>query len=447
MKHRILTFTLGWICTLAMWAQAPAWVTTHPTSTEEYIGVGSAPLSDAEHVKKATQNALADIANQIALKIDNQSFLHVVDVDGKSRELFEDKIQTNLTTWMEGQELTDSYQSGDTYYVRYSLNKDVYARNAEKRRTQVTQQGLSYLNNGRAAEASLNLPQAMQLYAKGLEAVEAWTFMDLTARQDGALINVPAELYAAYLGVFSGMVITTNVTQVQGETFKPVSAPIAGCLSKDGTPLPNVMLKAVFASGSGAITSATKTDYNGTAEFYITNITSKDAVQEIVISIDDEFFNELPKAYRTLIMRQALPSAKITVSVKPSGNTAYIYINEDHDIEGLERAITTTLGNNHFKVTENPDAANIFIDFSSKMAMGPEVTGGTYNLNTNLCTLVMKIYNNATEELLLTYSVNNLKVLTPVHMSAEETYGACIREIMKRVNRELPTRLKKINLN
>ena len=447
MKHRILTFTLGWICTLAMWAQAPAWVTTHPTSTEESIGVGSAPLSDAEHVKKATQNALADIANQIALKIDNQSFLHVVDVDGKSRELFEDKIQTNLTTWMEGQELTDSYQSGDTYYVCYSLNKEVYARNAEKRRQQVTQQGLSFLNNGLAAEAALNLPQAMQLYAKGLEAVEGWTFMDLTARQDGALINVPAELYAAYLSVFSGMVITTNVTQVEGEAFKAVSTPIAGCLSKDGTPLPNIMLKATFATGSGAITSATKTDFNGTAEFYITNITAKDAVQEVVISIDDKFFDELPKAYRTLIMRQALPSAKVTISVKPSANTAYIYINEQHDIEGLERAITTTLGNNHFKVTENPDAANIFIDFSTKMEMGPEVTGGTYNLNTNLCTMVMKIYNNATEELLLTYSVNSIKVLTPVHMSAEETYGACIREIMKRVNRELPNRLKKMNIN
>lgn len=447
MKHRILTFTLGWICTLAMWAQAPAWVTTHPTSTEEYIGVGSAPLSDAEHVKKATQNALADIANQIALKIDNQSFLHVVDVDGKSRELFEDKIQTNLTTWMEGQELTDSYQSGDTYYVCYSLNKEVYARNAEKRRQQVTQQGLSFLNNGLAAEAALNLPQAMQLYAKGLEAVEGWTFMDLTARQDGALINVPAELYAAYLSVFSGMVITTNVSQVEGEAFKAVSTPIAGCLSKDGTPLPNIMLKAAFATGSGAITSATKTDFNGTAEFYITNITAKDAVQEVVISIDDKFFDELPKAYRTLIMRQALPSAKVTISVKPSANTAYIYINEQHDIEGLERAITTTLGNNHFKVTENPDAANIFIDFSTKMEMGPEVTGGTYNLNTNLCTMVMKIYNNATEELLLTYSVNSIKVLTPVHMSAEETYGACIREIMKRVNRELPNRLKKMNIN
>lgn len=447
MKNRILTLTLSWLCAFTMWAQVPAWVTTHPTSAEAYIGVGSAPVSDAEHIKKATQNALADIANQIALKVDNQSFLHVVDVDGKSRELFEDKIQTNLTTWLEGQELTDSYQSGDTYYVCYSLNKEVYAKNAEKRRSQVAQQGLTYLINGLAAESSLNLPQALQLYAKGLEAVEAWTFMDLTARYDDADVNVPAELYSAYLNVFSGMVITTNVAQVEGEAFKAVQTPIAGCLSKNGEPLPNIMLKAAFVTGSGALTSATKTDVNGTAEFYITNITAKDAVQEVAISIDDQFFNELPKAYRTLILRQSLPSAKITVAVKPTGNLAYIHINEQHDIEGLDRAIVTALGNNHFKVSENPDAANIFIDFTSTLAMGPEVTGGTYNLNTNLCTMVMKFYNNATEELLLTYSVNNLKVLTPVHMSAEETYSACIREIMKRVNRELPTRLKKMNLN
>lgn len=445
MKHRIISLTLGLLCAaFTVWAQTPAWVTTHPTSDDAYIGVGAAPISDADHVKKATQQALADIAAQIALKVDNQSFLHTVDVDGKSRELFEDKIQTNLTTWLEGQELKDSYRSAETYYVCYSLNKEVYAQNAEKRRQQVTQQGLTYLKNGRAAEESLDLIQAIQLYAKGLETVEAWTFMDLTANGN---VNVPAALYSAYLNVFSGMVITTNVTQVEGEAFKAVKSPIAGCLSRNGDPLPNIALKATFATGSGATTSATKTDFNGTAEFYITNITSKDAVQEVIISIDDQFFNTLPQAYRTLIMRQSLPAAKVTVTVKPSSNMAYIYVNEQHDIEGLERAITTTLGNNHFKVTENPDAANVFIDFSTKMDLGPEVTGGTYNLNTNLCTMVLKFYNNATEELLLTYSVSNLKVLTPVHMSAEETYAACVREIMKRVNRELPSRLKKITLN
>ena len=124
MKHRIISLTLGWLCAaLTVWAQTPAWVMTHPTSDDAYIGIGAAPLSDADHVKKATQLALSDIAAQIALKVDNQSFLHTVDVDGKSRELFEDKIQTNLTTWLEGQELKDSYSSADTYYVCYSLNK------------------------------------------------------------------------------------------------------------------------------------------------------------------------------------------------------------------------------------------------------------------------------------------------------------------------------------
>ena len=68
MKHRIISLTLGWLCAaLTVWAQTPAWVMTHPTSDDAYIGIGAAPLSDADHVKKATQLALSDIAAQIAL--------------------------------------------------------------------------------------------------------------------------------------------------------------------------------------------------------------------------------------------------------------------------------------------------------------------------------------------------------------------------------------------
>lgn len=448
MRKRFLTLVFSLLSsTSLLLAQVPEWVTTHPAPADAYVGVGVAKLSDANHVKKATQAALADIASQISARIDQQSFFNVVDVDGKSRELFEEKIQTQLTAWLEGQELIGSYASKDSYYVCYSLSKETYAQNAEKRRSEVAATGLSYLRNGWAAEEGMNLALAAQLYAKGLEEVEAWTFMNLTATHDDALINVPSELYAAYLNVFSGMAMTTNVTQVQAEPFKAVKSPLAACLSKNGVPIPNMPLKAEFISGGGALTSGVSTDADGTAEFYITNVTSKDAVQEVQISLSDNFMKHLPKAYRELVANQALPMAKITVALQQAGKTAYIYVGEQHDIEGLERALLTTLGNNHFSVTEDPDGADLFVDITTKLDLGPEVTGGTYNLNTNLCTLVMKIYNNATEALLLTYSVNNLKVLTPTHMSAEETLSACVREVMKRVNRELPSRLKKMNIN
>lgn len=435
----LLLILLGFV---PIMAQTPAWVNTHPVSDKEYIGIGMASLSDADYMKKATQNALADIASQISIKLENNSFLHTVDVDGKARDMFEDKIQSSMAAWLEGQELKETYQSDKSYYVCYSLNKNVYARKAEERRKKAVQVGMDYLQKGQDAEDAMNLAQAVQLYAKGLEAVETWAFMDLTS--DG--VNVPVELYHAYVNVFGNMAITTNVVQVEGEAFKAIPSPVAGCLSKDGNVVPNVKLKANFVTGAGAVSEPMETDHTGTAEFYVTNITSKEKVQELRISIDDSFMNALPKSYRQLLQNQVWPSAKITITLKSAPLTAYMHVNDEHDLEGLEQRIGSLLTNNHFAMTEDPDVSQIFVDISSKLDMGSVVTGGMYDLNTCYCTLVVKIYNNQTEQLLLDYSVNQVKVLSPVHKNAEETVAMCIREVMKRVNRELPNRLKKLNL-
>ena len=428
-------------------AQVPEWATTHPVSNDEYIGIGVAPLSDTDYIKKATQNALADISSQIAIKIENDSFLHLIDVDGKSRDMFEDKIKSSLAAWIEGQELKDSYKSNDKYYVYYTLNKKTYAKNAEKRRSQTINAGLDYLRKGQEAENAMNLAQAVQLYAKGLEIVEPWTFMNLTFNDYGQSVNIPAELYNAYLNVFSNMAITTNVVTIEGEAFKPISSPIAGCLSKNGVAVPNVKLVAEFVSGAGAVSNAIETDHTGTAEFYVTNITSKDNIQELRISIDKSFIKGLPSAYQQLFKNVALPSAKVTIQLKSSPILAYIYMNDDNDLDGIDKHIRNLLVNNHFSVTEEPDEAQLFIDVTSKMDIGNTVSGGSYDMNVCYCTLTLKIYNNKTQQLLVEYTADRVKVLSPIHKSADTTMAMCIREVMRKVNRELPQRLNKLNLN
>ena len=75
-----------------------------------------------------------------------------------------------------------------------------------------------------------------------------------------------------------------------------------------------------------------------------------------------------------------------------------------------------------------------------------ETVKGAYDLNSCYCSLVLKIYNNKTQELLLDYSVNRVKVLAPEHKTAEETISMCINEVMKRVKRDLPNKIKKMNI-
>ncbi|WP_099292193.1 LPP20 family lipoprotein [Butyricimonas sp. Marseille-P3923] len=446
MRKIILSLLLSVYGVFQAGAQEPEWVNKRPTSPDMYIGIGMASLTETDYMKKATQNALLDIVSQIAIKLENNSFLHRVDVDGKSREMFEDKIHGSLVAWIEGQELKDTYQSGQKYYVYYVLDKNVYARKAEERRQQAIKTGMDYLQKGRAAEEAMNLTQAVQLYGKGLEAAEPWVFMDLTTDEGGRSVNVPVELYNAYMNVFSGMAITTNVVQVEGEAFKAVAEPIAGCLSKNGVVVPNVKLKASFVSGSGAVSPAIQTDHTGTAEFYVTNITSKEDVQELRVSIDESFTDALPEAYRRLLQNQTWSAAKVSILLKSAPITAYLYVN-DNDLEGCERHISSLLTNNYFTLSEDPDAPQYFVDLSTKMEMGETVTGGIYDLNACYCTLVLKIYNNKNQQMLLNYSVNRVKVLVPISKSAEETISMCVREVMKRVNRELPDRIKKLKIN
>ena len=170
-------------------------------------------------------------------------------------------------------------------------------------------------------------------------------------------------------------------------------------------------------------------------------------MQELRITIDDSFMNSLPEAYRQLLQNQTWPSAKVTISLKSAPITAYLYVNEDNELEGIERQISSLLTNNYFTLSEDPDAATCFVDLSTKLEMGEGVTVGTYDLNTCYCSLVLKIYNNKTQQMLLNYSVNQVKVLVPVNKSATASLSMCIREVIKRVNRELPAQIKKLKIN
>ena len=430
------------LSSLQMMAQTPDWVTRHPVSDKMYYGVGVASMKEANYVQVATDNALADISSQIYTKLENNSFFQTIDVDGHSRELFTDSIQKNLTAWLEGQKLEGSYQQNDSYYVYFSLDKEVYQKNAEIRRQRAIRTGKDYLTKAKAAEQKMDLSQALVLYSKGLESIQPWLFMDLSS--DG--VNIPVELYHSYINIFSGLALTVNHTQVEGEPFKAIPTAIAACLSRDGVVVPNVKLKAAFVSGSGDVTEPVATDFNGTSTFYVTNITSKKRIQELSITLDDSFITTLPEAYRELIKDKGWPSVKVVVVLKNQPMSAFFLMSDDNEVEGCERPLRSFLGSKYFNFTEDPDGAQCFIEVSTGMAMGDVVTGGIYDLNSCLCSIQIKIYNNQTQELLLDFSINDHKVLVPVTKSESQFMAMCVRELMKAVKRDLPRKMKTIEI-
>lgn len=445
MIRQILTIATLIVAWCPAMAQRPDWVVSHPVSDTHYVGVGSALVSDPDHVHLATQRALADIAAQVATHVEANSFLHTIDNDGLSRELFEERVHNSITGYLEGQKLDASYSDGKTYYVKYSLERKAYARLLEKRRTTAIGEGLAALQQGRDALDAGSLVTAIQTLSKGLEAVAPWTFLNLSAEDGGRTIDVAGELYRTYLNAFDGLTITLDEYNIKGEPFKAVASPVAACLSRAGITVPGVKLSAAFTRGSGDVTPAIATDDNGTAEFYITNITSRDAVQELRVTIDESFKSSLPKAYASLLPPSTWPEAKVTIQVTLAAPTAYIHATGD-ELKGCAQQVKQILANQHFTVIDDPDVARIFVELKTSMDLGGTVAGELYDLNECHATLTLKFYDTSNEQLMLDYGLLRMRVLVPQNKSVEQTEAQCVRELMKRVKNELPQKLKNIRL-
>lgn len=443
-KFFLVALCLCWTMAQSM-AQEPDWVKKHPVGTDLYYGVGFAPMSDSDYIAMATHSALADIAGQIASKVESRSFLQTIDADGHSRELFEEKISHTVAGYLEGQCLSDSWSDGTRYYVLYSIDKGRYAESMEGHRRSAINAGLDYYRRGTEMLGLNSLAAAAQFFAKGLQAVEPWTFTDLSTSVNGQPFDVAGELYRAFVSVFDGLSITVSETNVNGELFKPVGKPIAACLSRDGVVVPNVKLAAAFIKGSGEVTLPVATDYTGTSEFYVTNITSRDIVQEIRITIDMSFLSSLPEAYLSLLPAQSWPEAKVVIQLSDQAVTACIHVSEDV-LPGCSSQVASLLANNHFSLSESPDDARVFIEMTTGLSMAGTVPGELYDLNECHVSISLKFYDMISRQLLLDYNVSGLRVLAPKTWSAAQVKALCTRELSKRVRSELPKELKTIKL-
>ena len=430
---------------VSVYAQAPQWVTRRPVADGKYIGIGMAPVSDPDCRNIAVTNAMLDIASQISVNIESSSFMQTLDVDGRSRELFEEKVRTKMAANISGQELKDSYQSASTYYVYYELDKKKYEKFIDEQKKKGTALGLDYYTKGRVAEASHSYVNAVKLYAKGLEAIEPYLYLDLSAKYEGRQVDLPTELYNACIGVFSGMELVQSATEIGVEAFKPCGEPLAVCLSKAGEVIPNVTMKAAFTTGDGALTAETKTDVSGTAVFYVTNVTSKLPIQTVEVRIDESFIEDVPTSYRELINTSAWPGATFTLVLMSSNYTAY-YMVERNDLEQCDKQVRAILVNNNFDLTEDT-SANLFITLSTSFEVGGTVAGELYDMNECFASLTLKIYDNLGQKELLNLNVPQVRVLVPANKSEQQAAAMCVREVMKRVNVQLPQALKKLNIN
>ena len=439
MKRLLLLFFSVMIA-IACFSKEPAWLTNRVNETA-YMGVGSASMSMPLWEQKAEENALANLAQQISIIIETNSFLATVEINNSDKEYFEQNTKISTKNLLEGYELVGTYKDKktNTFFICYQLDKQTYLYNKQKKEREVANAGYSFLAEAQKALNDGDLFRSRTYYEKGLAVIEPWLFLDLRLTLEGQTIDVPNALYKGYISVFDGLqlVVEPQTIKINEET---TGTDIRVHLTRYGVNVTDMPIVASFREGNGIISEKSKTDNTGVASFRLTAVNGKESVALIKFALAKEVLNGLGVSYRKFLSIQNWPEASCRIEVESSVKTAYLH-NSGCDLSTLLKQLTALLGNNHFILTPDPDEAEIFIDVKNTVDYAGVVAGEIYNLNESYVNLHMKFYDNKNQQLLYTYDVQQLRVLSPEKNSVEQTMAQCTRELMKRVQKELPKKL------
>ena len=452
MKHWFLfILVISWFCFPLSGQQTnrPDWVKQHPVSGLSYIGIGMAEISEGDYQQKAKQNALSDLVSEIQVVIAANSLLNTLEDDGNVKQTFAESIRTEARAEIENFRLVDSWRSDNEYWVYYELNKDDYAALVAARRQKAIRNGFDFWYKGHITLQQGDLMTAIELFSNGMEAIRPVLNQELFCSYEGKTINLATELYAALAGVFDGITIVLNPVTVSVTPFQGIREPIAIGVYRNGNPLRNIRLKAEFVSGAGDLSSMSPTNESGVAALYVRNITSKQAQQEIGISLIDDVFSLFRKGSYAALFKQmlsSLPGATLTINTVQTQTSAYVR-SAQSDIEAVERTVKSLLNNHFFNVVASPSEADIIVTLDNKCRKGNTVPGELYNFIEFFSTLGIKIENNRTGQILLNYSINDERTLVPENKSASQGKNMAARELIKRLNREFARELKKITFD
>jgi hypothetical protein len=282
-----------------------------------------------------------------------------------------------------------------------------------------------------------------------MEVIEPAINQELLCSYDGKTINLGMEIYASLTSLFTNVAVVLNPTTLSVVPFKGITDPIAIGVYRNGTPLKNIHLTADFLSGEGDLSEPAPTNEEGVSALYIRNITSKQAQQHIRVKMQDApFAPYLKSAYAAIFSKvlATLPEAQLTLNLATTPVVAYMHTLPG-SLEGVSRSIGSLLTNNFFSVTNTPYGSDVTVTTETRLRLGRIVPGELYNFKEYFASVNIKMVDNRTRQEVLNYSVNDLRTLVPENNSDAQAQSMATRELLKRIQRELPAKLKAITID
>lgn len=430
-------------------SKQPDWVKKRPSDPLAYIGVAYGDKSNPQYMEEAKKKAINDLLSEIKIEVQSSSLLKNVEKDNQVYSYLSNEIKTKTQEELEQLQMVDNWEDKNQYWVYYRLSKLDYDYTISQRKMKATENGYSYWVKGNEALEIGDLFAAIELYTKGIEAVQTCSNQQLIHVHNGIDIHVDTELYKAINTLFNGITLESIPQSIHLQGMHNMDTHIQYSLHRNETPLSNLKLDIDFVLGSGLLQSTNTTNSNGIATVNLAKVTANLPNQEIQAKLNTNTFarykNPIIEKSMTHFMHNP-PKASTFLNVELAQHKAYIrFVGVNNEL--LAKSIRNILTNNYFTVVNDSNQADVLILIKSSITKGDKVKGEMYDFFEYFTNIEIQIADTNTSEVYLNYAVTNNKSLAKTSTSETSATNSAMKDALRVVERGLKKELQKTNIN
>ncbi|MDZ4752023.1 MAG: LPP20 family lipoprotein [Flavobacteriales bacterium] len=363
---------------------APQWISQRPQNPSNYIGIGSAykasqPLDYAGVAKK---NALNDLATEISVRVQGNTFLNTLEINKNFSEEFMSTISTTTNEEIEDFEIAGIWENEKEYWIYYRLNKAQYQEQKRAKKRAALSAANDYYLKGLDAENVANIPAAVDLFMRGLlEMQKYWDEANAFTDPSGKEIYLDNEIYTSIQRVCGGMFLEFISDNIILSRENQYSSTFPTRILYKGMPVKGVSVMYSYDKGRFSKPKELVSDENGKINVPVSDIDPSVKLNSLELRINPENFagNDLDKKITAPLLKNTKTERRVIPIeiVLPS-----FYLQSDEKNFGnpsahttLSQTIKKNLTSKGMRFVDLAETSDYIISVSSNTTQGGTAQG------------------------------------------------------------------------
>ena len=267
---------------------APEWVGNRPHSPSYYIGIGSCSkfAQPYDYQTIAKKNALNDLASEISVRVQGQTFLNSLEVNKSFSEEFISNVSTSTDAKIEDYEIAGSWENKNEFWVFYRLDKAKYQAWKMAKKSAALNLANDFYQKGLEAERNSNVTAAFDLYMRGIFALKDYWNESNEYMSVAGKVYLDNEIFSSMQKMCGNLKLSTDKNRVKLSSDNNFTQDVFATLSLEGQAVKGLTVKYSYDKVQGMHRSEVITTEVGHAIVPVSEVNFSNAANAVTIELD-----------------------------------------------------------------------------------------------------------------------------------------------------------------